>query len=273
MAAWRTSEVGKRNPRGGDPRRTAPERNASAKARPQPVDTAGQPASEVDANRKLRLGYVPGATPGKWARIWQQRYPQIQLELIPIRPDSVAKELAEGRIDLAIARDARLSGGALDRETHHAIPLYVEDAVVIVPKDHLLAATDAQEPIVAADLSDEFVFVPADDVLYSAIDAVRTLPGRRLSAYRDDGTVDSAASAPQPVDAAEAVAWVANGAGLAVLPMSLARLHHRKDLTYRKLADGPPAPVCLAWPRDRQSQLIDDFIGVVRGRTPNSSRS
>jgi len=225
-------------------------------------------APENVPSAPLRLGYVPGATPGKWARIWQQRYPDCPLALIPVDPDGVADQLAADLIDLAIARD--LTGSkAWGPETHHAIPLYTEQPVVVFPKDHLLAATDADENITAADLADEVVFLADDDVLYPAPNEP---PGRQLTAIDADGRPDPSGAAPRPSTASQAVAWVASGAGLTVLPMSLARLHHRKDVTYRPLADGPQSPVALVWRRDRQSPMVDDFIGVVRGRTANSSR-
>ena len=65
------------------------------------------------------------------------------------------------------------------------------------------------------------------------------------------------------------------GAAIAVLliaPQSLARLHHRKDLTYRPLTDAPPSPVVLAVPAGEQSEAVAEFIGVVRGRKAGSSR-
>ena len=54
--------------------------------------------------------------------------------------------------------------------------------------------------------------------------------------------------------------------------MSLARLHHRKDITSRLLTDGPVSPVALAWPEGETPPLVEAFIGIVRGRTANSSR-
>ena len=66
--------------------------------------------------------------------------------------------------------------------------------------------------------------------------------------------------------------------------MSVARLHHRKDLTYRPVPDAEPYPVHLVWLRtptpdtvqgekdDEFEVLIQDFIGIVRGRTASSNR-
>ena len=45
----------------------------------------------------------------------------------------------------------------------------------------------------------------------------------------------------------EAVETVAAGTGIVILPMSVARLHHRKDVVARPVADLAPTSVALAW--------------------------
>lgn len=60
--------------------------------------------------------------------------------------------------------------------------------------------------------------------------------------------------------------------GLLVVPQSLARLHHRRDVTYRPVADAPQSSVVLSWPEEATTELVEDFIGIVRGRTVNSTR-
>ncbi len=63
------------------------------------------------------------------------------------------------------------------------------------------------------------------------------------------------------------------GGAVLVVPMSVARGASRRDLVYRPVVDADPSPVALAWRVDDDNPLIEEFIGVVRGRTPNSSRS
>lgn len=62
------------------------------------------------------------------------------------------------------------------------------------------------------------------------------------------------------------------GGAVLVVPMSIARGTSRRDLVYRPIGDHEPSPVALAWRVDNAGPLIEDFIGVVRGRTSNSSR-
>ncbi|MFD8555432.1 LysR family transcriptional regulator substrate-binding protein, partial [Streptomyces fradiae] len=137
-----------------------------------------------------------------------------------------------------------------DRTYFSAIPLYTETTVVVVPKDHVIAAVDE---VSAADLADEVVFHPLDDTL----DWERP-PGRP--------------GFERPATTGDAVELVAANVGLLVVPQSLARLHHRRDLTYRTVTDVPQSQVALSWPEERTTDAVEDFIGIVRGRTVNSTR-
>src|SRR5699024_43752 len=88
----------------------------------------------------------------------------------------------------------------------------------------------------------------------------------------DTGHLPGTVLAHRPATTADAVQLVAAGTGLLVLPLSLARLHHRRDLVHRPLAGAPGAPVLLAWPTDHTTEAIEDFAGIVRGRTASSTR-
>ncbi|MER6798230.1 LysR family transcriptional regulator, partial [Amycolatopsis mediterranei] len=52
----------------------------------------------------------------------------------------------------------------------------------------------------------------------------------------------------------------------------IARLHHRRDLTYRPVEDAPQSSVALSWLEEETTDLMEQFIGIVRGRTVNSTR-
>jgi len=192
----------------------------------------------------LTVGYVPGVTPAKWARTWADRHPDIRLQLQAIDAAAAADSVRSGELDVALLRpQADTSGVAL-------IALYDEATVVVVPTDHLLTAADT---VTAADLDGEPVLLPLDDVV-----AWPTAPGVRVE--------------HRPETVKDAIELVAAGVGVLIVPQSLARLHHRKDLTYRPIADAPTCPVALAIPDGEQSALVAEFIGIVRGRKPSSSR-
>ena len=197
-----------------------------------------------EAPGSFRLAYVPGVTPGKWARTWDERVPDVPLELITVSAAEADGMLREG------AADAGLVRLPIDRSGLHAIPLYTEATVVVVPKDHEVAAVDE---VSLADLAEYIVLHPLDDRL-----AWESLPG--LPAI------------DRPATTADAIDLVAAGVGLLVVPQSLARLHHRRDLTYRPLPEAPQSSVALCWPEEQTTDLMEEFIGIVRGRTVNSSR-
>lgn len=62
------------------------------------------------------------------------------------------------------------------------------------------------------------------------------------------------------------------GGAVLVVPMSIARGASRRDLRYRPIVDAETSQVALVWRVDDESPLIEEFIGVVRGRGANSSR-
>jgi len=193
---------------------------------------------------EFRLAYVPGVTPAKWARTWQERLPEVPLVLDLVPAADAVEAVRDARADAALVRLP------IDRTDLHAIPLYTETTVVVVPKDHLLAAADE---VTAEDVADALMLHPHDDTLDWPH------PPGRLADHR-------------PATTRDAVELVAAGVGLLAVPQSLARLYHRRDLTYRPVTFGPQSSVALTWLAAETSDLMEQFIGIVRGRTVNSTR-
>jgi DNA-binding transcriptional LysR family regulator len=71
----------------------------------------------------------------------------------------------------------------------------------------------------------------------------------------------------------ESVELAAANVGVAIMPQSLARLYARRDVVARPVTDHATTRIGLVWPEDGAHPLIDEFIGIVRGRTVNSSRA
>ncbi|MDJ1132207.1 LysR family substrate-binding domain-containing protein, partial [Streptomyces iconiensis] len=184
-----------------------------------------------ETSPSFRLAYVPGVTPTKWVRTWNERLPDIPLTLVPVTPAEAPAVLRDGGADAGLVRLP------VDRTYFSAIPLYTETTVVVAPKDHLVAAADE---VTAEDLADDIVLHPLDDVL--AWEQRPGLPARE-----------------RPATTADAIELVAAGIGLLVVPQSLARLHHRKDLTYRPVVEAPESGVALAWPEERTTDMVEDF--------------
>ncbi|MET7438398.1 LysR family transcriptional regulator substrate-binding protein [Streptomyces sp. NPDC005568] len=191
-----------------------------------------------EASPSFRLAYVPGVTPAKWVRIWNERLPDVPLTLVAVPAAEASGLLRDGGADAGLVRLP------VDGTDLSAIPLYAETTVVVVPRDHVVTAVDE---VSVEDLADELVLHPLDDVL-----DWQSLPGRP--------------AIERPATTADAVELVAAGVGVVVVPQSLARLHHRKDLTYRPVSDAPESRVALSWPEERTTDQVEDFIGIVRER-------
>ena len=54
--------------------------------------------------------------------------------------------------------------------------------------------------------------------------------------------------------------------------MSVARLLQRKDVVQREVTDLPPSTIALVWRREHDGEVTQAFVGVVKGRSANSSR-
>ena len=65
---------------------------------------------------------------------------------------------------------------------------------------------------------------------------------------------------------------VAAGHGVARMPQAVLRATGRRDVVGRPITDAEPTRVGLVWRRTTEGPLVDEFIGIVRGRTANSSR-
>lgn len=99
--------------------------------------------------------------------------------------------------------------------------------------------------------------IPKDHVL-EAFETVTLadLVDENILAGQDAGTVE----------------LVAANLGLALMPQSLARALGRRGVVARIITDAPETRIALAWLDGNPDPLIQEFIGIVRGRTANSSR-
>ena len=189
----------------------------------------------------FRIGFVTGATPDKWAKVWRERYPREPLDLVPVTEDDQEPLLRSGDLDMALVRLP------IDRDGMHAIPLYDEQPVVVAAREHFVAAADE---VSIEDLTDEQLVRPHRSGWHPAVSQL----GWPAMTER------------------EAIETVAAGTGVVVVPMSVARLYHRKDVVYRPVTDLGPTTVALAWLVARDDERAQRFVGVVRGRSARSSR-
>lgn len=190
--------------------------------------------------RPLRVGFVTGATPDKWAAAWRDRRAE-PLELVPVSEEDQEQMLRDGSLDMCLVRLP------VERDGLHLVPLYDEVAVVVVPRDHFVTAATEVD---LDDLSEEQLVRP----------------------HPSGWTPSAEQLAWPPMSEREAIEVVGSGSGIALVPMSVARLFQRKDVASRPVSDLPPTSVALAWLVDRDAEDTQAFVGVVRGRTARSSR-
>jgi DNA-binding transcriptional LysR family regulator len=159
-----------------------------------------------------------------------------------VAQDDQDRQLRESDVDACLVRLP------IDRDGVHCIPLYDEVQVVVAAREHFVAAADE---VALDDLSDEQLVLP----------------------HQSGWTPEAEQLAWPPMTPKDAVETVAAGTGVVLLPMSVARLHQRKDVVQRPVTDLEPTKVGLAWLIDRDDdERIQALIGIVRGRTARSSR-
>ena len=112
------------------------------------------------------------------------------------------------------------------------IRLYSEIPVAVLPEDHPLADQDS---VTLADLSP-------------------------LVLHDNQGPLR------------DAVELIAAGVGALVVPHALARQNSRKDVVSRDVIDADETWIAVAWRTEGETADIEDFVGIVRGRSANSSR-
>ena len=214
---------------------------------------------------RLRLWCAPGTSPDKWLQRFGEARPDVTVELIAGVSDSVAfDELLRFRVDVALVRH-NVDEALTQREFPggvrlHAVGLYDEDAAIVAARDHDAEYWDEHDSIPLGDAAEWMRLDPAD--------------------YPDD------VSGQRMM-----VEVVATGAGaVAELPFPLARKLSRKDVVVRRLQVEPRTRVSVVWvhpdsadvvtdtelsdtERESREAVIQDFVGVLRGRRAGSSRA
>jgi DNA-binding transcriptional LysR family regulator len=186
------------------------------------------------------IGFVTGATPDKWARTWRDREKE-RLELVPVEQEQQLDGVRSSEHSMALVRLP------IDREGLHCIPLYEEQQVVVVGKEHYLSLA---EEVTLDELVEEQLVLP-----------------------HASGWTPTAKQLDWPVMTEEdAIEVAASGGAMVIVPASIARLFHRKDVVAVPVADLEPTKVGIAWRIDDEDPRVQTFIGIVRGRTARSSR-
>jgi DNA-binding transcriptional LysR family regulator len=103
--------------------------------------------------------------------------------------------------------------------------------------------------------------LPADHRLAGKQDLVLAdLDGETWLRYADPGPDDVPIRSIE-----EKFEAVASGAGITLVPVSVAEQYSRPDITYVPVTDAEPDQVILAWEAARRSPLITAFVETVQG--------
>lgn len=188
---------------------------------------------------RLRIAFVPGVTPDKWARLWRERV-RVPLEIQPVADQDQLAVLRDDAADMCLVRLP------VDTFGLSVIPLYSEVPVVVAEKEHPVSAYDE---VAVEDLADEHLLQPPESVPEWRDIATEVRDGTRYEVpYLSPGELFESIGA---------------GAGIAIVPMLVARLHNRKDVIYRPVTGVAESQIGLAWLTEATDPRIEDRKSVV----------
>lgn len=220
----------------------------------------------------LRLAFVTGTEPGKWFARYRDTT-EHGLEELP--SDDPYASLIDDTAHLALLRlpDPRIGEPG---ERFHQVRLYAEKPGVAVPKDSVYA--EVGEAVRLSDLADEHVnyrfvqgsgFSDIDElraalqvvaanvgIAYAPAPLLKVLSKKQVVVLELRGTDGGAAGA--------------EGAGSAEVGLGDAGTGGAAGAEETENTEN--TEIALVWKVEEDSEAIQDFVGVAKGRTRNSSR-
>ncbi|RNE48519.1 LysR family transcriptional regulator substrate-binding protein [Corynebacterium alimapuense] len=184
----------------------------------------------------LSFSFATGTEPGKWFARFQER--TRHGKLLAENSDDPLSALIDDRCSLALVRlpDERVD------ERFHVVELYEESLGVALPKDHELTLL---ETLGEDDIAEEIINyrMPAGE--FVDVEAVRA--GLQV---------------------------VAANVGVLIAPRPLIKVLSRKQIAHRdfRADNAGRTQIALVWHQEDDSAAIQDFVGIAKGRTANSSR-
>lgn len=187
-------------------------------------------------NRRLMVGFRAGVPVTPAARRFEDRHPDVVVDVQRIEADDQAAMLLDGRIDVGYVRLP------IDEAGLRVTPLYAEPRVAVLPAGHRFAD---KEEVTEADLAGEPLVWHGDP---------STQPTRRP--HPDAG---------YPVRGVdETLEHVAAGRGISFLARSASVFYTHPDIAYVPIPELAPEQVCLAVAASHTSPVVDDFVTAAR---------
>ncbi|MEV4451569.1 LysR family transcriptional regulator [Streptomyces mirabilis] len=187
-------------------------------------------------NRRLMVGFRAGIPVIPAARAFEDRHPDVVVDVQRIEGDDQAAMLLDGRIDVGYVRLP------IDEAGLRVTPLYIEPRVAVLPAGHRLAA---KEEVTEADLAGEPLVWDGDP---------STQPTKRPH--------PNAGYPVRGVD--ETLEHVAAGRGISFLARSASVFYSHPDVVYVPIPELAPDQVCLAVAASHTSLVVDDFVTAAQ---------
>jgi DNA-binding transcriptional LysR family regulator len=193
-------------------------------------------SAAAGGKRRLMVGFRAGVAVTPAARAFEDRHPDVVVDVQRIEGDDQAAMLLDGRIDVGYVRLP------IDEAGLRVTPLYTEPRVAVLPAGHRLAG---KEQVTEADLAGEPLVWHPD---------TSTQPTRRPH--------PNAGYLVRGVD--ETLEHVAAGRGISFLARSATVFYSHPEVTYVPIPDLAPDQVCLAVAASRTSPVVDDFFAAAQ---------
>ncbi|MFJ9894771.1 LysR family transcriptional regulator [Streptomyces sp. NPDC091280] len=191
--------------------------------------TRGRVRRAAHGPHRLVVGFRAGIVVTPALRAFAAAHPDTEVKARRVEWDDQEHLILDGTVDLAyLRRPVRAQGLTL-------LPLFTEPRVAMLPADHRLAG---KPDLVLADLAGENRL-------------------RYLNPHPDPGDV--------PIRTIEEkFENVASGAGITLVPVSVAEQYSRPDIAYVPVTDAEPDEVVLAWETARRAPLVTAFVRTAR---------
>lgn len=184
----------------------------------------------------LSLAFVTGTEPGKWfKRFTQSTSHALDTKGVDDPFAELVSDTAPTSLALMRLPDSRVT------DEFHVVRLYEEAPGVAVPKESLFA--ELGERVNYRDLEGEII----------------------NWTFQPQATLDELRAALQVVAA---------NVGVALAPLPLLKVLSKKQIACLEVRDAPlvETEIALVWRKADDSDVIQDFVGVAKGRTARSSR-
>jgi len=202
------------------------------------------------AGARFTIGFMPGIIVTTVVRALQERFPDLQVEVVRTGWDDQLDVLHDGRVDAGFVRLP------IPRRGLSIVPLFTEPRVAVLPAHHPLTR---KQTVTMADLA-----------LLDLLQNPDAVPEWRDAAAQARPAALSIDRAGLPIvnTVEEKLEHVAVGRGIVILPESTAAFYTRPDIAYRSIDGLPESEVALACEARRSSPVLKAIVDIAQELFP-----